>query len=151
MKRNINVFIASVFYLGYTPLAPGTVASAIGLIIYLLLNEHSVAYYFLLVLITVIGFITSEKAEKFLHKKDPSLIVIDEVAGAMITFIMLPLKPAVLITAFFLFRAFDMFKIYPANKFESLKGGLGIMGDDIVAGLYANIIMQLAVRLSGIV
>ena len=59
---------------------------------------------------------------------------------------MLPVRFPIMITAFFLFRAFDMFKIYPANKFEKLSGGAGVMLDDIIAGIYTNIIMHIALR-----
>jgi phosphatidylglycerophosphatase A len=100
----------------------------------------------ILAVVLVVGFYASGKTEEALGEHDPSCVVIDEVAGIMIAFFLLPLNLPVLITAFFLFRAFDMFKIYPANRFESLKGGLGIMADDIVAGLYANILMQIAIR-----
>ena len=67
----------------------------------------------------------------------------------MISFFLLPPTTSVLITAFFLFRAFDMFKIYPVNKFEPLKGGVGVMMDDIIAGIYTFIVMHLALRFIG--
>ena len=69
--------------------------------------------------------------------------MIDEVAGMMVAFFLLPVKWPVIITAFFLFRAFDMFKIYPVNKFEGIEGGAGVMMDDLIAGLYTNIVMQI--------
>jgi len=73
--------------------------------------------------------------------------VIDEVAGVMIAFFLLPQTWAVMWTAFFVFRAFDMFKIYPGNKLEGVKGSGGIMLDDIMAGIYTNIVMHVALRL----
>jgi len=76
--------------------------------------------------------------------------VIDEVAGVMLAFFLLPLTPAVAVTTFFLFRAFDMFKIYPVNKFEEIEGSAGVMLDDLFAGLYTNITMQIAVRWAGL-
>ena len=96
----------------------------------------------------MIGFITSDIVEKVVGKKDPSCVVIDEVSGMMIALFMLPWTPAVVVTTFFLFRAFDMFKIYPMNKLEALGGGKGIMLDDIFAGIYANLTMQIALYLS---
>ena len=69
--------------------------------------------------------------------------MIDEVSGMLIAVFLLPVDFKVYLIAFFLFRAFDMFKIYPINKLESLPGGKGIMMDDIVSGLYTNIIMQI--------
>ena len=99
-------------------------------------------------MITVTGFIVSDRMERIVKQKDPSCIVIDEVSGVMIAFFLLPFSWPVIFTAFFLFRAFDMFKIYPVNKFEPMPGGVGVMMDDIVAGIYTNIVMHIAIRLS---
>ncbi len=93
------------------------------------------------------GFLTAGRMEKIVAEKDPPCIVIDEVAGALIAFFMLPLSWPVFWSTFFVFRAFDMFKIYPANIFEKRNGACGVMMDDIIAGIYTNIIMQIAVRL----
>ena len=82
-----------------------------------------------------------------MNKKDPSCVVIDEVSGVMIALFMLPIIPSVLFTAFFLFRAFDMFKIYPANKIEKLPSSYGIMFDDIIAGIYTNMTMHIALKI----
>ena len=76
--------------------------------------------------------------------------MIDEVAGMMVSLFMLPLSWPVMLVGFFLFRAFDMFKIFPANKFEDMGGASGIMMDDIMAGIYTNIVLQVAVRVVGI-
>jgi len=89
--------------------------------------------------------------EKILKKKDPGCVVIDEVAGIMIALFLLPLTPAVVITTFFLFRAFDMFKTFPVNKIEHFEGSIGVMTDDLVAGIYTNIVMQCAIRWAGII
>ncbi len=144
MTHNLARLAATFFYVGYLPLAPGSMASVLGMFIAVALYGQTMLYIVVASVITIIGFLASGKLEKTLGKKDPSCIVIDEVAGVMIAFFMLPLTPAVLWITFFLFRAFDMFKIYPAGKFEKLPGSIGIMADDIVAGLYANIIMHLA-------
>jgi len=152
MNRNqISRWLASFFYLGFFPLAPGSLASAVGLLLALQLRGTPVLYGILFAVITLTGFFVSDRVEKSTGKKDPSFIVIDEVSGAMLAFFMLPATPAVLITAFFLFRAFDMFKIYPVNKFEPLAGGVGVMMDDIIAGVYTNLTMQIAIRLAGII
>jgi phosphatidylglycerophosphatase A len=100
----------------------------------------------LLAIITVVGFLTAGQLEKQTGAKDPGCVVIDEVCGMLISCFMLPLSWPVLITAYFLFRAFDMFKIYPAYKLEKLPGSVGIMMDDIVAGIYTNVIMHIALR-----
>lgn len=136
--------ICSVFYLGCGPLAPGTIASFIAVPVYLWTYTRVDIYLLLFVAVTALGFALSGRVEKSLGEKDPSIVVIDEVSGAFIAFFMLPATFPVLITAFFLFRAFDMFKIYPANRFEKIQGSVGIMMDDIVAGVYTNLIMHLA-------
>ena len=146
MSNNLAKFFASFFYAGFLPLAPGTFASFLGLCLYELFYRDMATYTLVFIVICILGFLTSGIAERAAGKKDPSFVVIDEVAGAMIAFFMLPLTPSVLITAFFIFRAFDMFKIYPANRFEAFKGGAGIMMDDVMAGVYTNLIMRAALQ-----
>lgn len=143
-------FIATFFYVGNIPPAPGTLASAITVIICYLLRDNTPLYLLCLLGVLVLGFLTAGRAEKILGKKDPGCIVIDEVCGVMITFLALPFSWPVIFTAFFLFRAFDMFKIFPARQMELKGGAFGIMMDDIVAGIYTNIVMQIAIRLAGI-
>jgi phosphatidylglycerophosphatase A len=145
MKSLIRV-ITTFFFIGYFPVMPGSLASAAGALIAISLRDYDIFYVLIWCLVTVLGFLFSGQMEAFEGKKDPSCVVIDEVCGIMIAFFLLPAKFSVWITAFFLFRAFDMFKIYPANAFERKKGGVGIMMDDVIAGLYANLIMHVAVR-----
>lgn len=148
----MNIFLADMlatfFYVGRFPVAPGTMASAVGALMAVGLHAWPVAYLAVMALVIVVGFWASGPAEKAAGKKDPGFIVIDEVAGIMISFFMVPLSWAVIISGFFLFRAFDMFKIWPANKFEELGGARGIMMDDIMAGIYTNIVLQIAIRLA---
>lgn len=151
IRDNLAKLLATFFYIGDMPAAPGTLASLAGVLLYAAFDQRWVEYAILTVAVTCAGWMVSGRAERMIGRKDPSCIVIDEVAGALIAFFMLPLTPAVLVTAFFLFRAFDMFKIYPANKFEDIHGSVGIMTDDLFAGLYTNLTMQLAIRLSGII
>ena len=142
-------FISTFGFIGYLPLAPGSMASVAGGFIAVGLAHSVPTYLVAWLIITALGFMASDRMEALEGKKDPGCIVIDEVSGVMIAFFMLPATPSVLITAFFLFRAFDMFKIYPANKLEFLKGGVGVMMDDILAGIYTNIVMHLALRFIG--
>ena len=150
MSNSLAKLIATFFYLGYFPFASGSFASIFGAALALFLSRVPVVYVMVFLIITVLGFYAGGRVEKMVEEKDPSCVVIDEVSGSFIAFFMLPTTPSVAISAFFLFRAFDMFKIYPANKFEELKGGTGIMMDDIVAGIYTNLVMQIAVRLAGL-
>lgn len=146
MNKKISYIAATFFYMGQVPFAPGTFTSFAAALIAIILSSNIFLYVGFTLIAIYVGFAVCDDAEKQIGTKDPSAIVIDEVAGVMISFFMLPLSWPVIITAFFLFRAFDMFKIYPVNKFEELPGAKGIMWDDLIAGLYTNIIMHLAIR-----
>src|SRR2546428_8658170 len=99
-------------------------------------------------LVTIIGIWAASRAEKLLRKKDPSIVVIDEVAGQMIALLSGPLWLHTwwsVLSAFLLFRLFDIWKPYPIRRLEALEAGLGIMADDIVAGAYALIVNSLVI------
>ena len=151
MSDKLVKMFSTWFYVGDLPGAPGTAASAVAVLMAVIFAPNTFLYILVTIAVTVLGFAVSGRMETILDRKDPGCIVIDEVAGIMTAFFLLPLTWPVIITAFFLFRAFDMFKIYPVNKFEEIEGGTGVMMDDLVAGLYTNIVMQLAVRLAGVV
>ena len=150
MSNKLSQIFATFFYLGYFPLAPGTMASLAGVCLYFLFYHNVAILILVFLLVVMVGFLSGGQMEKLLTSKDPGCVVIDEVAGAMIAFFMLPMTPAVIMTAFFLFRAFDMFKVYPIYKFENYSGSVGIMMDDIIAGFYTNLIMQLALKLKAL-
>ncbi len=151
MSEKIVKMLSTWFYVGNLPVAPGTAASAVGIVMAMICSSNVFFYVCVTLIVTILGFMVSGRMEEILDQKDPGCIVIDEVAGVMIAFFLLPLTPVVIVTAFFLFRAFDMFKIYPVNKFEQLKGSTGVMMDDVIAGLYTNIVMQFAIRAAGII
>ena len=142
---------ATFFHIGDLPLAPGSMASAAALAVAFGVHPWPALYIAVGVLFTAAGFMTAGQVEKASGRKDPGFIVIDEAAGIMISFLFLPMTWPVMLTGFFLFRAFDMFKINPANRFEAMGGAKGIMMDDIMAGVYTNIVLQVAVRVLGIV
>jgi len=151
MSDKMVKMLSTWFYVGNLPIAPGTAASAVGVAIAMICSPSIILYICVSMIVIILGFMVSGKMEKVLGQKDPGCIVIDEVAGIMLAFFLLPMTPAVIIVAFFLFRAFDMFKIYPVNKFEQLEGSTGVMMDDIIAGIYTNIVMQFAIRGAGII
>ena len=131
------------FYSGFFPFAPGTFASLVALIVFLFPSFH--LWYNLLALILIfywIGVYTAKKIE-VLVGQDPSIVVIDEFVGMWISLIFLPISVTTIIIAFILFRIFDIFKPFPANYFNNKHGGNAIMLDDVVAGIYANLILQL--------
>ena len=133
----------STWGVGYLPLAPGTFGSLVGLGIFLLIGSLPLQLL-VVVFITWAGIWAASRTERILRLKDPGKVVVDEVAGQMIA--LLPLSAFVvasrgwwIIVSFILFRLFDIFKPYPARRMEQLRGGLGIMADDLVAGVYAAI------------
>lgn len=122
---------------GYAPIAPGTVGSAATVVVLWLLAVSVVGRLVFLVVVTVAGIAASSRVERLTGRKDPGIIVVDEVAGMTLSVLWLPLTPAVLVVAFLLFRAFDIVKPFPADRSQRLRGGWGVMVDDLIAGAYA--------------
>lgn len=145
MKDRIAQIVTTFFGLGYFPFAAGSIASAVGGVAAYCLKGEPLVYIAIFLVVTAAGFAFSSRMEKVAGEKDPSCIVIDEVSGAMIAFFMLPMSWPVFWTTFFVFRAFDMCKIYPADVYEQKPGAVGVMSDDIIAGIYTNIIMHASI------
>ena len=103
-----------------------------------------------LVVVTLIGIWSGSRVERVLGKKDPGVIVIDEVAGMLLSVILLPPTIPVLVTAFLLFRLFDIWKPFPARQLQELHGGVGVMLDDLIAGVYALGLVAIARALVGL-
>jgi len=146
MFNRLAKIIATFFYIGYLPFMPGTFGSAAALLLYIFLKPGPLAQYAFLALFLSLGFYFSGKAEKQFNSKDPKYIVIDEVAGMFLTFLFIPFDFKLLLIGFLLFRVLDTVKPYPADRLQNINGSAGIMLDDIVAGLYANIILQFLSR-----
>lgn len=129
---------------GYFP-APGTVATLLMLPLVWFIRNHLIAewhYGILIILIAVFSFICIDHAQKaFPGKSDPSSIVLDESLGTFITFIAVPITIKWFVIGFMLFRFFDIFKIFGISKCEKVPGALGIILDDVVAALCANILL----------
>lgn len=148
--------IATGCYTGYTPLAPGTAGSLIGVIIYLGIYKFSwLSYLLILIALSLFGVYISNKATSYFFKeKDSKRIVIDEIIGFLITmFLIIPSEidfsevllfrySKFVIAGFLIFRVIDILKPFPLRRLEKLPGGWGVMCDDILAGVYANIIMR---------
>lgn len=149
MKINfIDKFLGSGFFTGYIPFASGTFGSLAALIIYIAIPGFENAYVIipLIFLSTIYGIYVGSKFEK-VYGKDPAECTIDEVIGMWISLIYLPKSFAIYVTAFFIWRIIDIIKIFPIRKLEKLDGGLGIVADDVLGGIYSLIIIHLILYL----
>jgi phosphatidylglycerophosphatase A len=141
--QTLYKYIATLGFIGYLPIAPGTFGTAAGFLFVLLLKSDDISLLVSSAVIFLLGLFTSHSAEKQLGK-DSTHIVIDELCGYMISVIFIPKSIGYLIAAFILFRIFDIFKPPPIRAIErNVPGGAGIMLDDVLAGIYANFCMQL--------
>lgn len=141
-----NYLIATGIGLGFSPLAPGTMGSLLGLLLmYLLFPLPFWITVLIIIFLFFIGVYTGTALEKD-HGTDPSKVVIDEIVGMMTSLILVPRIWWIYATAFVLFRIFDIVKPPPINASQKLKGGWGIMADDVLAGLYSLILIHLIVK-----
>jgi phosphatidylglycerophosphatase A len=140
----LAVFIATVGYCGYFPIAPGTVGSAAGLVVYALVwwTQSSIVEVGLIAALFAAGVWAGTTAERYFGGIDPGPIVIDEVVGMLMTLAFIQVGWSAALTGFVLFRIFDVIKPYPAGRFEQLHGGLGVMADDAMAAVYANLSLR---------
>jgi phosphatidylglycerophosphatase A len=135
---------------GYSPVAPGTAGSLVGLVLFWAMS--GLGWPVQLAVTTVVFFLgvrcaTAVAAQ--VGRKDPGIVVVDEVAGMWVTMLAVPFTPATAALGFIAFRIMDVFKPYPARQLEALPGGWGIMADDIMAGVYANLLVQVLLRAWG--
>jgi phosphatidylglycerophosphatase A len=148
MKNRLALTIASGFYIGFIPGAPGTYASIVTTLGFFLTFHYthwipSHLHMSAICLISMIGVLTSAIVSQNTGVEDPSYVVIDEVAGQLLTFLFVPFGALNLILGTIAFRVFDIWKPYPIRKLESLKNGVGVMADDLLAGVYANVALQI--------
>lgn len=176
-RRSASDYVAlalATWGVGLIPVAPGTWGSAVGVVIYLGLGRLTERVFnfsvergldlspqefpgilttvmlITILLVALAGIWAGTRAEKLLGKKDPGAVVVDEVAGQLITFLFVPWLTTwtwSVVVGFIAFRVFDIWKPYPVRRLEGLGGGLGIMADDMLAGFYAATVMSLLVTL----
>jgi len=137
---------------GYLPLAPGTFGSLVGVGLFLLLARvNPLVIIGAILAVTFAGIWAGSRVEQVSGRKDPGKVVVDEVAGQMIALFPLTLfarwSTGAVILSFILFRFFDIVKPYPANRLQDLDGGMGIMFDDLVAGVYAAVVVSIVLRI----
>lgn len=149
IKQWFCFLVATAFGLGKSPWAPGTVGSLFALaLVWFAFPAQPLYQGALISAVFVLGILTSRCRAATLGKKDPSEVVIDEVVGVFVTFFWLPnLSVWVLIIGFLLFRLFDITKPLLVGKADRMGGAMGIMLDDVIAGIFANVILQCGLRL----
>jgi len=139
----IEKIIGSGFYTGYIPKASGTFASLLAYIIFLIPGFENPTFLMLLISVSiVVGVKIADKFES-IYGKDPSQFTLDEFIGSWISLLFLPKKVWFIFPAFFVWRLLDIYKPFPANYFEKLKGGWGVILDDVISGIYTFILIQL--------
>ncbi len=143
MER-LAVLIASFGYTGYFPVAPGTAGSAAALLVYVLVRRSGTPLIegAVLAVVAIVGTWSATIAERHFQRTDPGEVVIDEVLGMLMTLAFLPLTWRGALVGFLVFRVLDIIKPFPADAAERLHGGLGIMADDGMSGVYGNLIMR---------
>jgi phosphatidylglycerophosphatase A len=128
---------------GYSPIVPGTAGSLVGLLLFVPVHAlPTAALLAALAAVTVAGIVASDHVARLIGIEDPGLVVIDEVAGMWVSLLFLPFTPMTAAIGFVLFRIFDVVKPFPARRLEDLPGGYGIMCDDLMAGVYANLVLR---------
>jgi phosphatidylglycerophosphatase A len=142
--NRVGLFIATCGYLGYVPVAPGTLGSAAGLAVFFLIRSTgSVTLELAAILVLfAIGIWSGTIAEHYFGGVDPAPVIMDEVVGMLITLAFLPVSVTGAVVGFLVFRVLDVFKTWPSARFERLPGGLGVMADDGMAAIYGNVMMH---------
>lgn len=139
----LSKIIATVFFIGYFPVAPGTMASAFVITFLLIFKPDNMILLAILIVALFIGIVSSEMLAKHYKVKDPNWIVIDEFVGCLTAVIFLPIDWKILLAGFVIFRFFDIIKPPPIRQAERIGGGLGIMIDDLLAGIISNLLIRI--------
>jgi phosphatidylglycerophosphatase A len=147
--KNIILFLSSGTFLGYLPLAPGTFGTLWGIPLAFWLAGYTLGFQIsFIVCATVISVYLADRAEKIWVRKDPSRVVIDEIMGYLVTMVGLPFSWKTAMAGFFIFRFMDILKPFPIRNIDrSLPGGWGIVLDDVLAGVYSQILLRLGLFL----
>ena len=150
MNRSLSRFIASVFGIGFLPFLPGTLGSVAGLLLYVFYLQRMGGGVFFgwLIGLGLVGLLASHKAIAGGKENDPSWIVIDETLGMVVSYSLIPARWPFLLLGFCLFRFFDIVKLFPINRLENLPGAFGVVLDDVGAGIYTNLLLQIFLRLT---
>ena len=148
MMTRLAVVLATVGYVGHFPVAPGTAGSAAALLLYVMLRwigSPPAVDVGVIVGLFAVGCWAGSVAEAHYGRTDPGYVVLDEVIGMLLTLLFVPVTWTGVLVGFLLFRGFDIVKPFPARQCERMHGGLGIMADDAVAGIYGNLALRLII------
>jgi phosphatidylglycerophosphatase A len=145
----LAVIVSTFGYIGLFPMMPGTIGSAAGLLVYALVRVVGLGLPEAVVILALCcaGVMSGPAAERHFGAVDPGPVVIDEVMGMLVTLFLIPVGWRGALIGFVLFRVFDIVKPYPAGRLERLSGGWGMMADDAMAGVYANLALRVLWRL----
>jgi phosphatidylglycerophosphatase A len=143
MKNRLTLLIATGLYTGYFPLMPATAGSALGVLILVLVGANLWYQQLLMILPGLaVAIWSAHRAENVFGVKDPGRVVVDEIVGIWISVAFLPINFNILLAGFLIFRVVDVIKPFPARRLAELPGGWGIVLDDVVAGIYTNLIIH---------
>ncbi|MFC1624540.1 phosphatidylglycerophosphatase A [Candidatus Omnitrophota bacterium] len=145
--RYLHRLVATLFYIGYIPFAPGTVGSLAALFLYYFVKDNLWLFGISIIISLFLGLASAGKVERLSGSKDTRVIIIDEFTGMLLSLYLLPVSIGYIVSAFLLFRFFDIVKPAPIKRLEKLPGGLGIMLDDLMAAVYTNLVLQIVYRL----
>jgi len=143
--RLLALAIATALGIGYVPVASGTFGSAFGLLLWWPMPHTWTIQAGAIAALFVVGSWSGSVAERHFGVSDPSQVVVDEVMGMLATLFLNPVGWAGAFVGFVLFRIFDVVKPYPANQLERLPGGVGVMADDLMAAIYANLALRICI------
>ena len=151
LTERLAFVLATGFGSGYSPLAPGTAGSAVGLVFVWGMSYLSLPGQLAAVLaVSVLSILAADMVARTTGLKDPGLVVADEIAGMMVTMIAIPFTLKTAVIGFILFRVMDVVKPPPARQFERFKGGIGIVADDLMAGFYAHLALRGVLLFTGV-
>jgi phosphatidylglycerophosphatase A len=149
MGNRANKIIGSVFGIGYLPLAPGTFGSIAAVGMYLLIRNDLYLHLTITAVTIVLGFTAARGAERAFGAADPKEFVMDEFSAMLLAYLFVPFSTVNVVTGFLLFRLLDIFKPFPLKRMEKAGNGMGIMLDDLGAGIMTNISLQLMTYFRG--
>jgi phosphatidylglycerophosphatase A len=147
VREGAAKLIATFFYVGLIPVAPGTFGTLAAVPLFWLISGLPIYIYLLITLVVIgVSIWAATVTEQIYGRRDPGEIVADEVAGYLVTMVLIPPTALNIVVGFFLFRLFDIVKPPPVRSFEKLPRGWGVVVDDVAAGVYACVCMHLILR-----